>query len=166
MAVPPTWAARSLVLRHAIDEDMPFLRRLYGQTRAQELAAVPWPRDMLERFLDDQFALQHRHYVNQFGTAQFLIIEHQGRPIGRLYVEKLAAGYHIIDISIVDNQQGQGLGSALIKHLQVQAGGEGLGVSLHVNVYNPHARRLYERLGFRSIAEEGTYLAMRWQSIN
>ena len=154
-------------LRHALDTDAPFLRQLYGQARAEELASVPWSRSTLDRFLDDQFALQHKHYIKHFATAQFLIIEQGGQPIGRLYIDRLyvdkdESGYHVIDISIATEHQGKGLGSELITHLQALASGEGLGLSLHVNVYNVGARRLYERHGFRAISEEGTYLAMRW----
>jgi ribosomal protein S18 acetylase RimI-like enzyme len=162
LAAPPTWAARSLGLRHASAADAPFLRWLFGQTRADELAMVPWLPDMVDRFLDDQFALQHRHYVNHFAAAHFLILELANQSIGRLYVDKSDLGYHIIDISIAAAQQGKGLGSELIAHLQGLGRRENQNVWLHVNAHNVAARRLYERLGFRILSEEGAYLAMRW----
>lgn len=162
MIAPPAWAARSLALRHVREADVSFLRQLYGQTRADELAHVPWPRAMLDRFLDDQFALQHKHYVTHYATAQFLIIESAGQPVGRLYVHQDNQDHHIVDISIATDHQGKGWGRELIAHLQALASQEGHGVSLHVSIYNPRARSLYERLGFQATAEEGAYVAMRW----
>ncbi|QWT18982.1 GNAT family N-acetyltransferase [Bacillus sp. NP157] len=161
-SAPPGWAAQRLALRPAVTSDMPFLRRLYAQTRAVELAGVPWPAAMREQFLDDQFALQHRHYTQQFGSAEFLIVEAEGEPIGRLYLDHASDACHVIDISIEQAWQGKGLGTALLGQVQHDAGSASRAVTLNVNRHNPRARRLYEALGFVTVADEGVYTSMRW----
>jgi ribosomal protein S18 acetylase RimI-like enzyme len=159
---PQGWAAQGLGLRPATLADLSFLRQLYGQTREAELAGVPWPPEALERFLDDQFALQHHHYTHQFADALFLIVESQGAPIGRLYADISPEGCHVIDISIERAWQRRGLGTALLRRLQ-QASRT---VTLNVNAHNSDARRLYEALGFAPMGEEGVYIGLRWAALS
>ncbi|KRF00543.1 hypothetical protein ASG87_12670 [Frateuria sp. Soil773] len=159
---PPALAGREFALRPAVAGDLAFLRRLYGQVRAAELAAVPWPDAVKEQFLDSQFALQHRHYLVHFADADFLLLERAGEAVGRLYLQRRAPDYLIVDISLLDDQQGQGVGGALIDAVQQRAAAEGCGVRLHVEMHNERARRLYERLGFAPLAIEGAHRLMRW----
>ena len=162
---PPTWAARRLALRTANLGDLPFLRKLYGQTRAVELAAVPWPAAIREQFLDDQFAFQHTHYIKHFNDADFLVIEQGGESIGRFYIGHNGTDIHIVDISLIWEKQGQRLGSELIEQAQQQAAVAGSGLQLQVNVYNDGAQRLYSRLGFAVLSHGGNHIAMRWPGI-
>ena len=119
---------------------------------------------MREQFLDDQFALQHTHYIKHFSEADFLIIVQEGEPIGRLYIGHNGNDLHIIDISLIQQKQGQRLGSELIAHTQQQAANAGHGLQLHVNAHNEGAKRLYLRLGFILLSHDDSYLAMRWPS--
>ena len=56
-------------------------------------------------------------------------------------------------------RRGAGLGAALLADLIAQAEALGKAASLQVEKINP-ARRLYERLGFRTTADNGPYDAM------
>jgi len=158
-------AARGIALRPIVDDDIPFLRTLYAQTRAVELAPVPWPPEFKQTFLNDQFDLQHRHFISHFGHADFLLIERQGNPNGRLYLLRGTNDFHIVDIALIEATRGQGIGGGLIKHAQIKAGSLGLGMALHVDRRNAGARRLYERVGFRAVDlndDSASHLAMRW----
>jgi ribosomal protein S18 acetylase RimI-like enzyme len=62
----------------------------------------------------------------------------------------------IVDIALLPEQRGKGIGTALLRDLLAEADGTGKRVTIHVERLNP-ALRLYERLGFR-VAEEGVYL--------
>lgn len=175
-AFPTRAAAISLVappgvrLRQAREGDLPFLRELYEHSRATELAGVPWPADIRARFLDDQFTLQHQHYVTHFVTAEFLLLEREGQPIGRLYLDSSGDDLHIVDISLLSTARGQGLGTQLLRTVMDQAARQGRGVFLNVNRFNLDAERLYRRLGFVHLTLEGDragddmYLPMRWVS--
>lgn len=163
LRAPARLRDQGFALRRAQSGDFPFLRRLYGQTRQAELAMVDWPEAACERFLDDQFALQHRHYVQQFADADFLIISRHGQPVGRLYLG-MPPDARIIDIALLDNVRGQGIGGALVAAVQVVAAGQGSSVGLHVDIRNVAARRLYQRLGFVVCSPEGAYLEMRWSA--
>lgn len=154
-------AARGLALRPARAADAAFLRRLYGALRADELAPLAWPDQAKAAFLDSQFSLQHRHFTAVFAAADFLVVEHCGAPVGRLYVDWGPTEALVIDIGLLPSHRGAGLGSALLGWVAGQARrAKARRVTLHVLSHNAAARRLYERLGFRSEGVEGAHLFM------
>ncbi len=103
-----------------------------------------------------QFEAQRRHYSEHFPDAAFLVIVRDGRPAGRLYVDRGLASIHIIDIALLPEHRRAGIGSHLLAELLAEGDREGKAVSLHVEHFNP-AMRLYERLGFRGIEDTGVY---------
>lgn len=160
---PAVVQALGFRLRHATDEDLPRLRDLYADTRAEEVAAVPWPAMAKRSFLDQQFELQHRHYLAHYADAAFLAIEEGGRLQGRYYLQRRPGADLIVDISLVAACRGRGVGRALIEASQREAAAAGRGMTLQVVRTNLAARRLYERLGFRLAADDGgTHLRMDW----
>lgn len=163
MRIPDALAERGFSLRALRDEDLPWLRDLYAMTRAEEMAPVPWPDAAKRAFLDQQFDLQHRHYLAHYADADFMAVEQDGEgPVGRYYLQRATPDHLIIDISLLPALYGRGAGSALIAQSQQDAAALGCGMRLHVLEVNASARRLYERLGFVAERGEGAYLAMRW----
>lgn len=163
-AVPAALRARGVGLRAARDADLPWLRDLYASTRSAELAAVPWPEAARRAFLDQQFALQHAHYLSHFAGADFLIVERAHAPIGRLYLDRGGAPHVLVDISLSPHARGQGIGTALVAQAQALAAAAGCGLSLHVLHANPAAQRLYARLGFVAGEASATHLQMHWRA--
>jgi len=155
-----------LSLRRAGESDLPFLRRLYGDVRAEELAAVPWAGDTRARFLDSQFALQHTHYVTHFPRGDFLVVERDGRAVGRLYLDEREADVHIVDIGLLSSVRGHGIGTTLLRRQMTRVATRGGGVTLQVDVANVRARALYRRLGFvpHGKATSVSHTPMRWFS--
>lgn len=162
--LPAALAGTGLALRPAGVDDLPALRALYASTRADEMAAVPWPDLVKRAFLDDQFRLQHRHYVNHYAAADFMVLEHAGAVAGRYYLLREAPSHLVVDISLFPAWRGRGIGAALLRASQDEARAAGRGMHLHVVRDNLAARRLYERLGF-VLGEDpgqGSHLPMRW----
>ncbi|MBA0448024.1 GNAT family N-acetyltransferase [Stenotrophomonas maltophilia] len=150
-------------VREAQDGDLPFLQQLYAESRAAELANVPWPDALRQAFLDNQFALQHLHYTRHYQPAHYLLVEQCGKPIGRLYLHCDEHEATLIDIALLDAVRGRGIGSALVRWVQCMARAVQLhSVVLHVAWENLAARRLYERLAFRTEGDTGSHLRMRW----
>jgi ribosomal protein S18 acetylase RimI-like enzyme len=162
MRAPALLRERGLVLRWLRGGDLPWLRELYATTRADEMAPVPWPAAQKRHFLDQQFALQHDHFVRHFGEADFLAIEQpEGRPIGRYYVGR-GETFHVVDIALTPACYRQGIGTALITHTLAEAADGGRNVLLHVNKFNDRAMKLYSRLGFAVSEDTGSHWQMRW----
>lgn len=139
--------------------DLPFLARLYASTREEELAQVPWTAAEKAWFLQLQFDAQHAHYQEHFQGATFDVVLVDGQPAGRLYVGRWAREIRVVDVSLLPEHRGKGLGTRILQDLFVEAGAAGLPVSIHVERFNP-ALRLYERLGFRMVEDKGVYLLM------
>jgi len=147
--------------RPITEADRPFLARLYASTRADEMALVPWPDEQKAAFLTQQFEAQHKYYHEVFTEAEFYVIERRGEAIGRLYRDDRDDEIRLIDIALVPEARGQGLGGAILRDLLDEACSRGLLVRIHVERNNP-ALRLYERLGFRPIEDQGVYHLMEF----
>ncbi len=172
---PPAPIVSSLALPQGIRlrgcraADMGFLQRLYRQVRQAELAHTGWPEEMKRFFCEQQFSAQHTDYLRRFPQAQYLVISTRQGPIGRLYVdfpltEDPGSHIHVIEISLLSNSRGRGLGTALLQMLQQQARHHQQQVSLNVDKRNHQAAQLYQRLGF-SITETGaTHHTMIWSA--
>ena len=146
----------SIDLRPVTDADEAFLRELYGSTRAEELAPVPWTDEQKNAFLDMQFRAQSIHYAKHYGDGEFLMIEDRGKPIGRLLLHRSPEEIRVIDISLMPEHRGRGIGTRLLRDVLSEGEASNRRVSIYVEQFNP-AKRLYERLGFRYVETTGVY---------
>jgi ribosomal protein S18 acetylase RimI-like enzyme len=149
-------------LRPATAEDEAFLLAVYASTREQELAVVPWDAATKDAFVRMQFAAQHSHYRQQFPGASFDVVTVNGVPAGRLYVDRRPTEIVIVDVALLPAHRGRGIGTALLTPILDEAERTGRAVSIHVARENP-ARRLYERLGFVQVADQGVHLLLTRQ---
>ena len=154
--------AQSLTLRDATPSDRPFLLVLYASTRADEFAHLGWPVDMERAFMQLQFEAQRGDYERRYPGARCRIVELQRCPVGRLWTARDAASVVVLDISVIAELRGQGIGTECLRRVQRQAIADKLAVELQV-VVGSAAQRLYERLGFRNVGEAGVRQPMRWQ---
>ena len=144
-------------LRVENDGDRAFLSDLYASTRTEELAHVPWDDATKRGFLGEQFTLQHAHYVKNYVGAEFVVIEQHGLPIGRIYLRATRGEIRLMDIALVPEKRGQGIGRSLVEALARIAREDAAEITLHVEPNNP-AMKLYDRMGFRLIENRGVYL--------
>ena len=151
--------APDIARRPATPSDQDFLARLYASTREDELAPVPWPAEQKAAFLAQQFAAQSAHYAKHYAGASFEVILVDGERAGRLIVARWDGEIRIVDVSLLPEHRGRGVGSALLRPLLAEAAATDAVVTIHVEKNNP-ALRLYDRLGFRPVADEGVYLRM------
>jgi ribosomal protein S18 acetylase RimI-like enzyme len=146
-------------LRLVRPEDQDFLFKLYASTRAQEIAAFGWPAAQQEAFLRMQFMAQQRSYESAYPQAEHQIVEQNGMPVGRIMVHREKDSARLVDIALLAEYCGQGIGSGLISALMEQCAGDGATLKLQVRQANP-AVRLYERLGFIRAGEDAMYIQM------
>jgi ribosomal protein S18 acetylase RimI-like enzyme len=161
----PTDALRAagLALRPETIEDAAFIRHLYLSVRWPEVAGVAdWTDEQKLSFLHQQFDAQCHHYSVAYHDAEFLLVEWNGHPVGRLYLFRNSRDIRVVDIGLIPEVRGQGQGSALLGALFAEGRASSRSVSVHVEQFNP-AKTLYERLGFKEINENGPYLLMEWQ---
>ncbi len=148
-------------LRPVTPDDHELLYRIYASTREDEMAQVDWTREQIEDFLRFQFEAQHKYYMDQFPDAAFDLVLDDGEPVGRLYIDRRDDEIRLIDIALLPEHRGAGLGGRLMKRILDEGTAAGKLVRIHVEQFNP-AMRLYRRLGFEKIEEQGVYHLMEW----
>lgn len=152
---------RNITYRPIGDDDRELLFSLYASTRVDEMKIVPWTEEEKDQFVRMQFHAQTTHYADYYDVSQFFIIEQDGRAIGRLYFDRQPGEVLIVDITLLPELRGAGLGTALLRRILDDAGRDGHTVSIHVEHFNP-AMRLYQRLGFQHVETNGVYHLMKW----
>lgn len=146
-------------LRHATDADTEFLYAVYASGRTEELAVVPWSAEQKASFLRSQSEAQLAYYAEHYPRAEFSIIVHDGSDIGRIFVEHRDEDLRLMDMGLLPEHRGHGVGTTLLRDIVERSERIGLPVVLHVESFNP-AKRLYERFGFVDDGEVGAYRRM------
>ena len=152
--------AQAIGFRAIVDADEEFLSALYASTRADELAPLAWSAQEKRQFLAQQFVLQHRYYQQIFPGADYFVVLHDGEPIGRVYVARDGDALNLVDIALLPQWRGHGIGSALLGELVDESERTQRAIELHVEPNNP-ARRLYERFSFVLVENRGVYDLLR-----
>jgi ribosomal protein S18 acetylase RimI-like enzyme len=150
-----------IALRPVTLQDESFLARVYASSRTQELAITGWSEGQKADFCRGQFDAQSAYYSANYPDASFQIIERDGWPIGRLYVDRWEKEIRIVDITLLPEFRGSGIGTKLLRDLQTEARSAGKSLTIHVERFN-RALGLYQRLGFQQVEDKGVYLLMEW----
>ena len=157
-----TTASGYRISGHDIKNDnLEFLARVYASSRAEELAVLThWNQDQKDAFLRHQFEAQHRFYHKQFPACRFMLLQDdQNNKLGRLYVDDREDEVRIVDITLLPQFRGQGIGSTIMNSIIENANSRSKHVRIHVEKNN-RAMSLYHRLGFTAIEDKGVYLLM------
>ncbi|HEX6285045.1 MAG TPA: GNAT family N-acetyltransferase [Pyrinomonadaceae bacterium] len=150
-----------VLLRDAGPDDEAFLLAVYASTRIHELEGLGWSDDQKQAFIRMQFLARERPHPQ--ADNQIILLD--GRPVGRMLVERSETAILLRDIALLTEYRNAGIGSSLIQELMEEAASAGKSIELHVVASSP-AVRLYERLGFRrsdtEAAYQTAYLEMKW----
>jgi ribosomal protein S18 acetylase RimI-like enzyme len=150
-----------IALRPECPGDESLLLALYATTRQEELDLTGWDAATRSAFIQMQFKAMRRGYAGMFPNGQFSIVLLGDLAIGRLVIHRGEREIHLVDMVLMPERRGQGIGGRLMRTLQAEAGQAGKPLSLHVLKGN-RATRFYERLGFRCSGEVGLYHEMTW----
>ena len=153
-------------IRALTPADQPFLYEMMYQAIFVPEGETPPPRSVVHN-------PPIRKYVEVFGRPGdlgFIAVDDEaGQPIGAAWVRLLSAeehGYGFVDeatpelvIAVLPAYRGHGLGTALMEQLMAAAQAHYPAIALSVWPANP-AYRLYLRLGFEVVAEDGPAVTM------
>jgi ribosomal protein S18 acetylase RimI-like enzyme len=164
--MPPTLLEllHPLHARAPDDGDFDFLAQLYASTRMDLHSATADPA-----FVAQLVAMQQRFqgagYRARFPDAAWLVLEQGGAPCGRIVVDTGPSELRLVDIALLPQARGHGLGSHVMRALQAHAAGLGLPLTLSVHHTNPRARQLYLTLGFRAHGTNSAADEMMWNNV-
>ncbi len=150
-----------ITLRPVTEEDRPVLFAAYASTRAAELSLLPWDDAQREAFLDLQFNAQQQHYSSYYPASEHLIILKGGEPAGRLWVNRRDDEIRILDITVLPEHRGNGIGTPIIEGLMREAAQSGRPLTIYVESFN-RSLGLFARLGFEKTGEHGPNYLMEW----
>jgi ribosomal protein S18 acetylase RimI-like enzyme len=151
-----------VTLRPVAAADEAFLLRVYASTRRDELAVTGWDDNTKEAFLAQQFRAQHDYYLATYEGASYDVILVDDEPAGRLYVARWPEEIRVMDISLLPEYRGGGVGEYLMRKFMAEGAEHDQRVTIHVERQN-RAVTLYRRLGFEPVEERGVYVLMEWK---
>lgn len=153
----------TLTLKDVRPEDEAGLFALFAAVRTGELGMQEWEPGMRDRILRLQFEAQRRSHRAEYPAADDRLIELDGAPVGWVVVDRSGPALHGIDIALLAEKRGQGLGTRVIRALQEEAAAGDRPMVLTVNRTNVQAHALYVRLGFHAIKETDAHIVMEWR---
>ena len=153
-------SARLALRPVASPDDDDFLRELYMNSR-EDLSGVFADGEQMRQLLLIQFRAQAVTYSHQFPDASHDIVELDGDRIGRTILDRKTDAVHIVDISLVPDARGRGIGTAILSQVLDDCASTGRVCTLQV-VKTNRAQTLYRRLGFEVTGDDGMRLSMRW----
>lgn len=140
----------AFTLRPAEEADVPFLLRLREiamDPHHRAAGIVQTPAEMEERVR------------SHWDEAQ--VVQIDGRPVGLWKLWRQPEAWWILQVQLLPEAQGQGIGAALVRGLQAEARAASMPLKLKVLKTNP-ALRLYQRLGFVVVGED----ALSWEMLS
>lgn len=148
-----------VTFRPVVPGDQHFLFQLYASSRELEMAQVPWTEAEKQAFLEMQFRAQIQSYASMYPQAAHLVICDGPQPVGRLYIDRSGDRFRILDITIAPAYRNRGIGSEVLSRFLNEATDSGKPANIYVETFNPSVR-LFTRLGFRPIQEDGFQLLL------
>jgi ribosomal protein S18 acetylase RimI-like enzyme len=154
-------SAGKIALRPASANDSEFLIHVYASTRWDEMASWRWSPAQQESFVRMQYNVRQRGYAAAYPTATVSIISVDGVPAGSIIIFRGPAEIRLLDISLLEEYRGHGIGRDLIRALISEAARSKFSLRLNVLRSN-RAAHLYERLGFVAKGGDPMYSEMEW----
>ncbi|WP_127534133.1 GNAT family N-acetyltransferase [Paenibacillus kobensis] len=140
----------------------PFMLAVYEAVRREEMAQWGWDETAAVSFIAMQYDMQQRSYAMHYPESKLFTVLIQGATVGKLHVADDLEAVTLVDVALLPQYQGQGLGTALVRGLQryVQEARKPLRLTANAG---SRASRLYEKLGFRILEANEVVSRMEWQ---
>jgi ribosomal protein S18 acetylase RimI-like enzyme len=153
-------AAATASLQPAAPEDEEFLFAVFAAARTPDFSSIGWDRARLDALLRLQFRARERSYAAWFPDSHPAIVMAGGRGAGCVRLARSSHEYRLVNIELLPEFQGKGIGRAVVKEFLDEAARMGKPVRLRVAKSNSGSVRFHRRLGFRICGFEGVYLEM------
>ncbi|MBU0595156.1 GNAT family N-acetyltransferase, partial [Candidatus Bipolaricaulota bacterium] len=121
MANPTPRNVDDVALRPVEPCDEAFLYRVFEETRSPERPAVELTGNEWGAFVRMQYEAQQRHYDAVYRNAEHSIILWKGDPVGRIWIWESESQIRLLDIAILPEYRGRGIGTWLLHDLQARA---------------------------------------------
>jgi ribosomal protein S18 acetylase RimI-like enzyme len=142
-----------LTFRQSTEADFDFARKAHRQA---------YHDVVVRQFGSWDEALQEEFFKSAWAKTKFEIILCDGVPAGYRDITTKEGKLHIVELVILPEYQGRGIGASIIKEVQDKAAREKTSVRLEALQMN-RALNLYRRLGFKDYAKNETHSLLEWR---
>lgn len=143
-------------------EDEEFLFEVYAGSRMDEINEWQWNEKQKKQFLQIQYRSQQLSYKHKYPHLETKIIVAEKEKVGRLVLADLRNKLVIVDLTILPQFQGKGMGTKVLLECQESARKHDKTVQLSVFRSNERAKSLYEQMGFKQVECNDLYIFMEW----
>ena len=105
---------------------------------------------------------QRSDFDRRFAVYACSVIEIAREVVGGLMLNRSASAVDLVEIQILPEHQGKGIGTAVVRKVIEDAARDCLPVTLSVVPANSRAKQLYERIGFRVTSVDAPFIHMRY----
>ncbi len=154
-------SSRKISLRPTSVNDNDLLLHVYASTRQDEMASWGWSAVQQSSFIRMQHDARRRGYATTYPSAENSIISLGDVPAGSIIIFRGPSEIRLVDIALLPEFRGHGLGGEVIRMLISEAADVGCALRLNVLRSN-RATHLYERLGFIARGGDEMYCEMEW----
>ena len=148
-------------LRDETAADEGFLERLFVEGRAGEFAPLGLGAEQLAGLMAMQARAQRMGYSGNYPAAKRSVVWVEGRAVGRMIVDYGERVVTLVDVALLEEFRGRGIGGRLVEGVCREAEGAGKVVRLSVKRCN-RAKNLYERAGFKVCGEDALQFEMEF----
>ncbi len=141
-----------VVLVPAVEQDRSFFRQAHHLAYRGVIEPMfGWDEASQDRFADIDFDARNPH-----------IIQHMGSPVGVIGWQDKDDHLWFGPIFILPAHQNQGIGTFLVKEFIQKAVAQNVALRLQTLRKNENAKRLYEKLGFRTLSSSDVHWQMEY----
>lgn len=129
--------------------------------RAEQFAGLD--PTLVQTLTDFQVRAQRSAYRDARPHSRDGLIERDGVPVGRCWVDRSGADVHVLDLAVLPQQRRAGVARQVLADLQAEAATHRQRVTLAVREENEAARALYRGLGFTVAGGADGVLELAWE---
>lgn len=144
-----------------LPDDADFLDEVYASTRA-DVDLLPWDPALKREFILMQHRAQKAHYAEYYPNSNHYIVLFEGRPAGRHWIDYGPEDVRFVDMAILPEFRGHGIGTVLFEDALKHAREMGLPAVLHV-MKGHRSIPMYKRMGFKFAGDNGAHDRMEWR---
>ncbi len=134
-------------LRQANKSNLDFIFNLKKSTLKEHIEQIwGWDDGYQQQILKDEFIAENNFMIYSEDVI-----------IGVLEVNETIDTFHIVELEIVPEYQGKGIGSKILQDIILKMSDVGKKVRLGCFTINKKALKLYEKNGFRKYGETSTH---------
>jgi ribosomal protein S18 acetylase RimI-like enzyme len=152
-----------ITLRPEGPHDGDFLYALFRSHSLPVFAPLVMDDAGREALIRMQFNAQIASYRAQNPDARFDVVEIDGTAVGRLVVGGRAQQAWIVDIALLPEACGKGIGTALLSGVMARLGQQAKAVRCMVLFTNQASLRMFRRAGFVTVDSTQPFLLLEWR---